>query len=360
MSDPMTWSPISLGRWLGTSVRVHFFLIAFVGFELFWAVLRNSFERSLAPTACWLGLLLIALAVHEFGHAWMAWWLGSDQDVVRIWPLGNLVNPIHGPRSGEHLLVAMAGPVTSGAVYLASALLLHFGWGAHLVWNPLGNAGDPGSPLLAGGDPALPLSSPWVLGWFGYLNYVLLLVNLIPALPFDGGRMFRAYLAETTIGSSRDQLYAPTTARACAAVLFLAGMVRLFFLAESNGLTLIALAFCIMLYVRVEGKFLEEGGDLEEGIFGYDFSQGYTSLESSAAKVRPQQPVRDSALARWRRRRTDARRQRLLEREGAEERRMDQILDKIHREGRGALTHEEQRFLLRVSSRYRNRSRASD
>lgn len=45
------------------------------------------------------------------------------------------------------------------------------------------------------------------------------------------------------------------------------------------------------------------------------------------------------------------------EREEAEEQRMDQILDKLYREGRNALTGEERRFLVRVSARYRNRSK---
>ena len=34
MSDPLSWSPISLGRWFGTSVRVHITLILFVVFRL--------------------------------------------------------------------------------------------------------------------------------------------------------------------------------------------------------------------------------------------------------------------------------------------------------------------------------------
>ena len=42
------------------------------------------------------------------------------------------------------------------------------------------------------------------LGWFGYLNWVLLLANLIPALPFDGGRMLRAVLASTSVVAARD------------------------------------------------------------------------------------------------------------------------------------------------------------
>ena len=39
---------------------------------------------------------------------------------------------------------------------------------------------------------------------------------------------------------------------------------------------------------------------------------------------------------------------------------MDEILDKLHREGRSALTDEEHRFLVRVSTRYRNRQKTQE
>lgn len=47
-------------------------------------------------------------------------------------------------------------------------------------------------------------------------------------------------------------------------------------------------------------------------------------------------------------------------RKAAEERRMDEILDKLHREGRASLTEEEHRFLVRVSTRYRNRQKTQE
>jgi len=151
-------------------------------------------------------------------------------------------------------------------------------------------------------------------------------------------------------------LYAPMTAHVCATLLGLAGLVRLLG-GKSDGITFISLALLIELMVRTEARILEDGGFFEDGIFGYDFSEGYTSLEGSAAKVRP---YRESALKRWRRRRSELRRKRRLAREAAEERRMDEILEKLHREGRSALTDEEHRFLVRVSTKYRNRPKARD
>jgi hypothetical protein len=370
MSDPLTWSPISLGRWFGTTVRVHIFLILFVSVELVWAAVSLAAARELdrfpAVTA-WLGLLLAALVVHELGHAVTAYWLDTDQEDVHLWPLGSLVGPSLAPRTSEHFLVALAGPITSGAVFVGTALGLYFTTGSHVVWNPFGNAGeakpptlatgfvDTGAPRLAGGDFAAPLSLAWFVGWFGYLNWIVMLANsILPALPFDCGRMIRAFQGSTSLVSTRDRTLTFWLARACAIILVAAGLIRLVVMGRYDGLTLIGLALLIECLVRIEARMLEDGGYFDTGIFGYDFSEGYTSLESGGAKVRPQ---RESALKRWRRRRSELRRQRRLAREAAEERRMDEILDKLYREGRGALTDEENRFLVRVSARYRNRTK---
>jgi Zn-dependent protease len=334
---------------------LHVVLILFVAIRLLLAAFNLAAHGTLAQllqTACWLGLLLLALAIHELGHAVTAAWLDCDQEDVHVWPLGSLVGPSFVPRSSEHILVALAGPVTSLVVFLTTALGLNIFTRATVVWNPFGNVEDAGAPSLASGSLAAPLSLVWIVGWFGYLNLVLVLANLIPALPFDFGRMFRAYLGSTSVVSSRDNMYAPWTARACALLLGLTGFVRLVASFRSDGLTLIALGLLIEFFVRSEARMLEDGGYFDDGVFGYDFSDGYTSLESSAAKVRP---YRESAIKRWRRRRSEQRRQRRLAREAAEERRMDEILAKLHREGRSALSDEEHRFLVRVSQRLRNR-----
>ena len=98
MSDLLTWSPIRLGRWFGTTVRVHIFLIVFVAFRLLLAPFagRESVGSGLAnleQTAAWLSLLLLALVVHEAAHALTAYILDCEQEDVHLWPLGNLIGP---------------------------------------------------------------------------------------------------------------------------------------------------------------------------------------------------------------------------------------------------------------------------
>jgi stage IV sporulation protein FB len=364
MSDPLSWSPISLGRWFGTAVRVHITLIIFVVFWLLTTAVSLASKGQLpqlSQTACWLGLLLLALALHELGHAVTAGWLDCDQGEVNIWPLGSLVGPSLVPRSSENFLVAMSGLVTNFVIVLVVAVGLNVFGGAQFVWNPFGNEivvnnvaiHDAGAPRLVGGGLAAPMSTVWIVGWFGYINWVLMVANMIPALPFDGGRMLRAWPGSASVVPSRDSIAAPWTAHACAFLLAIVGLVRLV-RGGMEGLTLIGLAILIEHLVRTEARMLEDGGYFDDGVFGYDFSEGYTSLESGAPKVRP---YRESALKRWRRRRSELRRQRRIAVEAAEERRMDEILTKLHIEGRTALTDEENRFLIRVSARYRNRTK---
>lgn len=357
MSDPLTWSPIRLGRWFGTSVRVHIVLIVFVAWSLLAALFWPGAEAPLPHvlhTAEWLGLLLLALVLHEMGHAAAASWLECDQDEVHLWPMGNLVGPSFSIRSGEHYWVALVGPITSAFLFLVTTIGLRVLAGAHVPWSPFGNGkADFGAPMMAQGlAPAGGIV--WATGWFAYWNWVLLLANLIPALPFDFGRAFRAWQGSHSPIASRDNPAAFWTARSCVLVLGAVGLLRLVISLGGDGWVLIGLALVVESMVRIEARMLEEGGYFDDGLFGYDFSEGYTSLEAGTAAAGPHP---ESALKRWRRRRSELRRERRMAREAAEERRMDEILTKLYNEGRSSLTDEETRFLVRVSVRLRNRTK---
>lgn len=354
MTDILTWS-FSLGRWAGVQVRVHYFLVIFAVGRLLNAAISE--DQKVGPTLCWLLMLLVVLALHELGHAAMAMAQNVEPDDVRLWPLGNFVVPSGSTRTHDNVAVAAAGLMTSGFLALMSALVIAMA-GGRMVFSPFGYGPDAGAPFIQGPDATRfdPYHPTWFLGWFGYLNLVVFLANLIPALPLDGGRVLRAALNRSGVGITRDNPYPQWTARGFALILAIVGIFKMFG-SFSDGLTLFTLALLIELVVRSETRMMEDGGFFDDGVFGYDFSEGYTSLESGAAKVRPQ---RESALKRWRRRRSELRRRRRVAREAAEDRRMDEILEKLHIQGKGSLTDEEHRFLVRVSTKLRNRPRVRD
>ncbi len=135
------------------------------------------------------------------------------------------------------------------------------------------------------------------------------------------------------------------------------GFVTMFIVGVMAILTneILPLFLAAFIYVACKNQWilLETGG--EEGLFGvYDFSQGYTSLE----RDRPAAPStrRTGWWQRWSQRRAARKLLREAEQREAEEKRFDQLLEKVHREGMAALTDEERRFMNRVSDRYRNRN----
>ena len=190
------------------------------------------------------------------------------------------------------------------------------------------------------------LANPWVLvlARFFWVNWFLFLLNvLLLGYPLDGGRLFQSIVWKYTG-------YRQATLAAVFAGFVTMFIVGLFAIIQEE---LLALCLAIMIYVacRQQWIILETGG--EEGLFGYDFSQGYTSLERDQPAAPPRR--RQSWWQRWQRRRAARKLQQEQEKREYEERRMDELLEKVQREGLPALTDEERRFMKRVSDRYRNR-----
>jgi Zn-dependent protease len=169
-----------------------------------------------------LTLVLFSIVLlHELGHSLAAKRYGIPvQDIVLL-PIGGVARLRRMPeRPAEELVVALAGP----AVNLALVLLL-----APTVL--LSN----GAALLDGRLSALDsMASPSPAGFAMFLlmvNTSLLLFNLIPAFPLDGGRVLRALLA-FKLPYTRATSLATTIGRGLAIVLGVYGLVTFnFFLA---------------------------------------------------------------------------------------------------------------------------------
>jgi Ca2+/Na+ antiporter len=186
------------------------------------------------------------------------------------------------------------------------------------------------------------------------MNWLLLLVNLIPADPLDGSRLLRSVLwpAMGYRGAIR------TVARSgmlVSLVLCLAALV-LHNLHDSQlvptWLPLVLLAIYLFFSSRQELQRVEDDEN-EDDLFGYDFSQGYTSLERMHSPGRRRN--HPGPLRRWLRQRNELKERRIKEIEEEEERRFDEVLVRLKEVGLDSLSPEERALMERVSVRYRKR-----
>jgi Zn-dependent protease len=120
-----------------------------------------------------LSLFLIVL-LHEFGHAFACRQVGGQADHIILWPLGGIafVNPP--PRPGAYLWSLAAGPLVNVALFPIFSFL--FFVASNAQWNV--------------SDPDLFK----FIAALGYMNTVLLIFNLLPVYPLDGGQIVRALL----------------------------------------------------------------------------------------------------------------------------------------------------------------------
>lgn len=388
MRDLSTWS-LPLFRAFEISVRLHLLYIL-VTIGLILRVVVQSPEAWLDFVILFVVMLFVAILLHEYGHCFAARSVDGEADQILIWPLGGLAycDVPHTPRA--NLITAAAGPaVTLGLAFLCSVILLSASYIPPL--NPIQNPyrlemkGFDGKTYIGKDDArwqtaegkrldgevvsqnnkifvikkegrdkelievtnmGLPTMSSWAMwvGRFFWLNWLLFLFNLLPGFPLDGGRIFQSIIWGRSEDYRRGTTVAIYAGYISAIGLALAGIIL-------NELLLFFLALFIYISCRHQQYQLDTG--MEDSPYG-DFSQGYTSLERDEPVER--KPRRPGLLRRWFQRRASRRLQREHQRRMEEEARMDELLEKISREGRESLTTEEKRFLERVSSRYRNRS----
>lgn len=323
---------IPLGSWLGVRVllSVWFPILAFI---VCW---RFGLQVGALLTILLLGSVLL----HEMFHALAARWTGGTADEILLWPAGGLVNARPDTNFRSELLTAAAGPLANLLICLA---LL-----PAVITDPPAADRLPVGLLhpfeLVAVDLGKDLWGGVALLAFD-VNWLLLLVNLIPVYPLDGGHMLQSTLAARWVDAETARF---ATLRIGMAVGLACAVLGLMF--DQIWLVFIGfLVFCMGLY---EFFMLQISDQLDDSFLGYDFSQGYTSLERSQTGER-----RTSFLQRWRQKRAARKRERAEQERIETEQLLDELLDKVHREGIQALTDSERRFLQKASTRYRSGDR---
>lgn len=160
---------IRLFKFSGIQVYLHFTWFIVAAYEL---TQRTGVYSSQIWAACeYLALFGIVL-IHEFGHALACRQTGGTADQIVLWPLGGIafVNPPRRP--GAMLWSIAAGPLVN--VVLVPVLTV-------VVWLAAQGANESANLYVL-------TQSVW------RINLVLLIFNMLPVYPLDGGQILRSLL----------------------------------------------------------------------------------------------------------------------------------------------------------------------
>jgi Zn-dependent protease len=311
---------------LGIPVRMH---VALPVVAVVMLVQTPGYTRRdvLYGLLTFFGVLLLATFLHELGHALVARGRRIHVHEIVIWPLGGWTSCDDARSPGDHLRVSLAGVLMNGLLAGVAALGMLIRDGS-----------TPAFPSLTMSDDFL--QTAW------NLNIVLLLLNLLPGLPFDGGLALEGLLWNW-LGRPRARGVVLGTGAFTGMGLLVGGIV--------NGSLLFGVVGAWALTEVARGyRAVRENGIEDERFLGvHDFSQGYTSLQAADGRPEGERERELREVLEEEDRREAAASE---ERETAEAR-LDRLLDRIAAEGIDSLSGEEKRFLEEESRRLRARRR---
>jgi Zn-dependent protease len=182
-------------------------------------------EMAVAAVLLFFGSLLL----HELGHALQARRDGVKIEGITLWLFGGVAR-FRGmfPSAGAEFRIAIAGPLVTAvlaAAFVTLAALTRF-------------------------HPAVDA----VFAWLGYINLLLLGFNLLPALPLDGGRVFRAALWQIRGDFAWATRIAAGLGRVIGGLMIAGGVIALFTQGAFAGLWLALIGWFVLVSAGAEAR----------------------------------------------------------------------------------------------------------
>ena len=197
----MSWS-LPVFRVAGIQLRIHITFLLLIAWLAFGYYAQGG-SAVAASRVIFVLLLFLCVVLHEFGHAFAAKAFGINTPDITLLPIGGVARLERMPEEPvQELIIAVAGPLVNVVI----ALGLFVAGGAQGLLNR--------STVEGGGLIAQLLT----------INIMLVLFNLLPAFPMDGGRVLRALLA-TRLSYARATQVAATVGQGFA---FIFGFLGLF------------------------------------------------------------------------------------------------------------------------------------
>lgn len=322
---------VPLGRWFGIRVRLHASLIVFIALSLAFGPSVNQ-GLGVADIATAMGLLFGIVLLHEFGHCLASASVGGRPEEIILSPIGGLAMVPSPHRAGASFIVSAGGPAVNVLICVVCGGALLLMTGGMVPLNPF----RPQPPMSFLMD-----SVPYYLWWTFSISYILLLFNLLPIYPLDGGQLMQAMLWPK-LGYARSMEVASATGMAGSVVMGLFGLVV-------GQLMLVMIAVFGYLYCHQRRTMIREmGAGAMIGSAEYGFGGG-----AEAELQWGQHEAKHKRLSR----RAIRKIQRLAEAERREQQRIDAILEKVSAHGIKSLHWWERRALYRATAKQRQAER---
>jgi Zn-dependent protease len=247
----------------GISLHLHWTFLLLIG----WVLLVNAAGGNNVEQLTWSLLFLLAvfacIILHEFGHAMMAARFGIKAKEIVMLPIGGIASIEKFPDNPrQELAISIAGPLVSIGI-------------AGLLWLSI-----PNTPLIQNAPHMTIMHGHDFIYNLRIVNVALVVFNLIPAFPMDGGRILRAllgfklnYIQATTIVATVGKIFA---------ILFIvAGIILINPLLAAIGIFIIFSAGAEEYYLRL--KSLVTGIKLNEVLmYDYNSLQANTTVQEAS------------------------------------------------------------------------------
>lgn len=304
----------------GIRVRAHASLLITIALVLVFG---------LGPGATWqdrvssMTMLFLVVLLHEFGHCFAARWVGGSAEDIMMHPLGGIAfaRPPHRPM--PTFITVAGGPLVNVVICLVCGVALYLIVG----WNPT-------NPFQFA-PPKWGNAENWYIVvryvyWLYQVSLVILMFNLLPIFPLDGGQMVQSILWPI-VGYYKSMNFSCIVGMVAAVV---GGMIAL--ATGSIGLAILAvMGFLTCLNLRRQLLAAGPGAMTDEVDYSAAYDTGRPKVNTFRAK------------------REAARYEKARQQEQAVQAKVDRILAKVAARGMNSLNWFEKRTLRLATERQR-------
>jgi len=350
MIENQSWS-FRIGRWGSVSLRVHMlFLLAVIVIFGAGATPQSFFSGTAVVTSL---ALILAVLVHQAVKAFSVSCFGAEVHEVEITPWGgNCISDLEGS-SVPAVFANSIGLLTNGILFLFGFVLLYQ------------------ADQFTGINPFRParfdINNPQVtaLRIFSWVNFQLMMVNLIACHPFDGAKIVRAVIAsfELPLSKYRSEKAIMLIGHTFAFALIGTGIILMIPNYEpgiqiAGPSWMVLLVAGVTLFFSARYSMVVETTENEEPWDEFENQELGMMFDASESHELSLEADQDSfAYSQWLVEKREARRRYELEVDLEEDVWADRVLEKLHSHGGDldCLTAPERGVLDRFSARLRRR-----